>query len=198
MRNYFRLQGLRSALSRATRATSLMALCVFAQSATAQGFDWNSTKSRESIDGWLRKLAEQCGQLGFTALTPPEPATMEKRIYSRLLLKPKFEADAEVNRWGGFVAEMQNLAKPDAVEAAAERAGAALTAATVDPSSHEAARRQYVQSITGAMTPFLNACRSAAADPFVGANYLSGSGSLAAFERKAEEQFDGEVKKVSE
>jgi hypothetical protein len=173
-------------------------LCVLAQPAAAQAFDWNNTKSREQIDGWLRKLAEQCGQLGFTVLTPPEMGTMEKRIYSRLLLKPRFEADAEVERWAGFVAAMRNLSEKEAVDAAAERAGAALTAATVDPSSHEAARRQYVQSITGAMTPFLSACRSAAADPFVGANYLSGSGSLAAFERKAAEQFDDEVRKVSE
>ena len=163
----------------------------------ARGFDWNLSRDRLQIDGWMRKLAEQCGQLGFTVLTPPEPATVEKRIFSRLLLKPKFEADAEVERWAGYVVEMQNLSKKEAVDAAAERAGAALTAATVDPSSHEAARRQYVEAITGAMTPFLNACRSAAADPFIGATYLSGSGSLASFESKARDQFDEEVRKVA-
>lgn len=165
--------------------------------ATAQGFDWNRAKDRLQIDGWLRKLAEQCGQLGFTSLTPPNPATVEKRIFSRLLLKPKFEADAEVERWSRYVNAMQNLSNKETVETAAERAGAALTAATVDPTSHEAAKRQYVDAITVAMTPFLDACRSAAADPFLGTTYLSGSGSLTTFETKAREQFDNEVSKVS-
>lgn len=170
---------------------------LLASPASAQAFDWNLTRDRLKIDGWLRKLTEQCGQLGFTALTPPDPATVEKRIFSRLLLKPKFEADAEVERWGGYVVAMQNLSKKEAVDAAAERAGAALTAATVDPTSHEAARRQYVEAITNAMTPFLNACRGAAADPFLGTTYLSGTGSLVAFETRAREQFDDEVGKVS-
>lgn len=174
-----------------------IALCAPFSVSAAEGFDWNRPKDRLLLDRSLRKLSEQCSQLGFTPLAAPSPDSMEKRIYSRFLLKPKYQANMEAERWMSWFLELLNLGKPDRIEMAAERGGAALAAAAVDPSAHEAARTQFVESSVMLLRPVLAACQQAVADEFVGAHYLNGTGSLKSFETSASEAFDKQVSETA-
>lgn len=157
----------------------------------ADGWNWNSQNDRLMIDKMLRKIGEQCGQLGFTPLTPPEPATMEKRIYSKLLLQSASSAEATVERWSFWLVTFMNL--EEGVKDASDRAGQAVLAASVDPTSREQARQTFVDAFMVPFAPVLDSCREAAADEFVGANYLSGAGSLDDMKAKTSTAFDQAV-----
>jgi len=176
---------------------SIACLALAVPSATAQDFNWENRGDREKLEMGLRLLANTCAGMGFSQIEHADAATMEKRIYSRLLLQSQAEASIEVDRWASWVLQVMDLKNPERLRASSDRAGAAITAAIVDPTSHEAARATYVRAFTDAFRPILHACEEATRDRFVGANYVGGSGSLAAFEAQASAAFDGAVADVA-
>ena len=173
---------------------ALLALAMLAQ--PASGFDWSVQENRTSMDRALRNFSAACHQFGFMPVSAADG--MEKRLYAHLLLKGSYAADAEVARWAGFVREYNRLDDEDYINATAQAAGDALAAATLDPSVRDAAKARYVKALVDAVTPIFNSCRAAAADPFLSANYLGGTGSLDPIRRMGEEGWEENLPKVTE
>lgn len=176
-------------LKRAIMGALMLALS--APAAAADGWNWHSEKDRQQLDQVLRKIGEQCSQLGFTRLTPPEPATMEKRIYSRLLLESPQAAGETVEKWSRWFMTFVNLEK--SAKAATDRLASAVVAASVDPTSHERARATFVDAFAFPFHPVVATCAEASRDEFVGATYVSGAGSVDSIRQRAKTLFDKEV-----
>lgn len=171
------------------------AFALLAPAAHAEELDWNRPKDRELIDGAMRHFASQCAKIGFTEVDRPDPATMQNRLYSRSLLIPSYQSRADLERWSGWVGAMTSLGKQDEglMAEAADQGGAALTAAVVDPTSHEAAKKKYLEASMAPLRNFMLACDSAARHEFASKYYVSGSGSLATIEASFGELFDKTV-----
>lgn len=186
---------MRGRAARISIVVGAITACLLAAPASAQDLDWERPADRELIDRSFRNFAKQCGSFGFVELTPLTPEEMQNRMYARLLLLPAEQAKLQVARWSRWLMAMIALGKADEgpTTEGTERAGAAITAAVIDPSTHEEAKRRYVTASAGSFRPMLTACTSAAADPFVGTNFVSGAGSLKVIEEYFARQFDQSV-----
>lgn len=168
-------------------------LAVVALPAAASASEGFSRSNLKALDQSLRVFSNQCVSLGFNPIATPEPNTMSDKMSAQLLLREPAEATLLMERWRHNVRVMEQLIDPQMISDAAERAGALLTAAVIDPSTHDEAKQKYVAVMTSVVEPMLSACRGASGDPFLGAHYLSGSGSLASFETQWEQDFDVSV-----
>lgn len=179
-------------------AIATVGVLVFAAPAAAQEIDWENAADRDLLDSSLRKFSQECGKIGFNELTPLAPADMQNRMYARLLLLPDQQANLQVAHWTRWLTAMIALGKTDegALAEGIDRGGAALTAALVDPSMHEEAKRKYVAASVSAFRPFFNACTSATTDAFVGVNYVSGVGSLRPMEEEFANHFEDSVREL--
>lgn len=152
--------------------------------------DWERSSDRLVLNQALEKLSEQCSKIGFTQVDPPSEVEMEKRIYAHLLLMSPDDARVEVGRWGRYFDAMVSLTNETTVAATSERAGAALTAATMDKVYVEQARKEYVRALLAHISPFALTCTSMSGDLFLHANYLAGLSDLTTFEAQYADAFD--------
>jgi hypothetical protein len=174
------------------------ALLLSSTVAWADDYNWHDRANRLQMATIFEATAKICsGMFGFTQLPTASKEEMAEKIDAYLLLQD--DPDKILEDWIDVfqpALEIVSKKKGEATSEDDEEGGAALVAAAKDPSVTAQAQERYV---AGAMGPFrraLDACSKGANDPFLGKNYLSGTGSASNIEKEFRDDFTKEVEGV--
>jgi hypothetical protein len=174
------------------------ALLLSSSAAVADDYNWHDKANRLQMATIFEATAKICsGMFGFTRIPAGPKDEMAEKIDAYLLLQD--DPEKVLEDWIDVfqpTLEIVSKKKGEATSEDDEEGGAALVAAAKDPSLMAQARERYV---AGAMGPFrraLDACTKGASDPFLGKNYLSGTGSADEIEKEFRDDFANEVEGV--
>ena len=164
--------------------------------ASAQEMDWRTAPAQAAIQSGLAAATDMCVDFGFTRAAAQPAAALRGKIGVHLLgsAAPKDELD----RWSEVVTAERRLREAVKDPARLEHGREALAAAYVDPAAVAPARERFVDGEMAPIRAALDACRGAAAEPFIAAHYFTGQGEVAKFEDMFRALFTGTLEKMAE
>lgn len=175
-----------------------VALLGASSGARAEDMDWRTEEAQIAIQAGLATASDMCASFGFTRMKPQPDAVMRDRI-SGHLLGSAAPVD-ELNRWVEVVMAAKRLRIGADDPGRLDRGLEALSAAQRDPAGFEPARQRFVDNAMGPIRTAIDACKRAAAEPFIGKNYFAGhpQGDAGKYEDMFRVQFAEILKKMTE
>jgi hypothetical protein len=172
----------------------LLGLATLLASTSVSAADFGHTrKDRAQINAAFNAMADMCASnYGFTRLPKKADGVAVDKMEAYLLLAPS--ADYVISQWTEISRDSHALDRAVKDEALADRLADALIAAKKDPDSYTRAETLWVETFKAPVETAVRACRAAVADPFIGANYVTGSGSGDRYDQDLRKRFADSLK----
>lgn len=129
--------------------------------------NWNTAANRTFLHRQLTSWAENCEQWGFSRSTPLGDAEAGRRIEARLLVGG---GNAVGAAWMHPIRLHDRLVPPSMREMENQ-----VRAASLDSTTAEQARRNFIRARRQGVVVIRNTCRSLASDPFIRTAYFTGA-----------------------
>ena len=179
------------------KAIFVMTLTAILSAPVAASDFGHTAKDRAQINDAFNGMADMCAHdFGFTRIPPKLDSLLVDKMQAYLLLATS--ADYEIGRWAEIASEAHAMERAKKDDALAERLADALIAAEKDPDSYDRAEALWMQTFKAPVETVVRACGSATADSFIGANYLTGTGSADRYDVELRKMFADSVKDVAE
>jgi hypothetical protein len=175
---------------------ALFGLAVLFASTAVSAADFGHTrKDRTQINDAFNAMTDMCASnFGFSRLQKKADGVMVDKMEAYLLLAPS--ADYVIGQWANIAHDSHALDRAKNDDALANRLADALIAAEKDPDSYDRAEALWLETFKAPVETVVSACRAAAADPFVGANYLTGNGSADRYDDELKKRFADSLRNV--